>query len=339
MCTSSERTPAEFSGQPWQQVLATATVAWPAHRWREVGVVVGCSGGADSVGLLRALARLREPTSGSCGGPPRGFLVAAHFNHGLRGGESDADEHFVRQLADKVDAQFVVERASGGACDEASMRDQRLTFLAETAKSKGARYVALAHTADDNVETVLHHLMRGTGPMGLSGISRLRPFGDDLVLIRPLVSCRRALIRDGLRAIGQTWREDSSNQDTTYRRNWIRRELLPLIESEYPNAIAAIDRAIDGQRQWCEVIDRLAQDWLDKNLRQPCQLDRDPSTEAAIIVRALQMLWDQQQWSRGEMDRDHWQRLTQTIRSSQDERYTLPGGLDVRAEGRSLTIR
>ncbi len=171
----------------------------------------------------------------------------------------DDDEAFVRELASRQGVRFTALRAAGSVRDEASMRSERFQFLHDTANAMGARYIALGHSADDNVETVLHQLMRGTGPAGLAGIGSPRPIGQDLVLVRPLLNVSRRLIRSGLESIGQPWREDSSNSDTDYRRNWIRHQLIPLIESEYPNAVDAITRAVEGQRGWRAVIDRLAQ--------------------------------------------------------------------------------
>ena len=326
------------TGDTWQPLLAAISGSWPARRWRDVGVIVGCSGGADSVGLLMALCQLRETTAEPASRPPRGFLVAAHFNHGLRGAASDADEAFVRGLASKWGVGFATRRGSDMHRDEAMMRTERYEFLSETAKQKGARYVALAHSADDNVETVLHHFMRGTGPAGLTGIPSPRPIGQDLVLVRPLLHVRREVIRRALESTGQSWREDSSNTDTDYRRNWIRHRLIPLIESEYPQAVDAIGRAVDGQREWRALIDRFARDWLATHHRgdDPLRLRRDPSVELPIMVAAAQILWTDLGWPRGQMTRDHWLRVAATVQGQASERYTLPGSVDVVARSEEV---
>jgi tRNA(Ile)-lysidine synthase len=126
--------------------------------------VVAVSGGADSVALLRALR--------ACGVPP----TVAHVNHKLRGGDSDADEAFVRELCDSLGVPCVVKAAdvaalATGANLEATARRVRYDFFAEVATEAGAAWVATAHTADDQAETVLHRLMRGTGLQGLRGIA------------------------------------------------------------------------------------------------------------------------------------------------------------------------
>ena len=349
----------------WHQLVRGITAAWPPARWRDVGVVVGCSGGADSVGLLTALHQIRQSDQDGQAIPPRGFLVAAHFNHGLRADQSDGDQEFVRDLANRLQVRFASESAhssaggdqsskrgveprdvEGPAKDEATMRSARMKFLVHTAHRLGARYIVLGHTADDNVETVLHHLMRGTGPAGLAGIGSPRPVSDDLVLVRPMLDISRQSIRDALQEHRQPWREDASNDDTDYRRNWIRHELVPMIQSQYPDSVDAIQRAVEGQRQWRSVIDRLAKQWLDQHLlsQEPVSLRRDPLAETAVVVAATQSLWQTLEWPRGDMAREHWLRLAATIGAPREptdpcQRYTLPGCVDVLAGKDSIEIR
>ncbi|TWU59817.1 tRNA(Ile)-lysidine synthase [Rubripirellula tenax] len=325
--------------------------AWPPPRWTGVGVVVGCSGGADSVGLLCGLNRIAEQYPNE-----RGFLVAAHFNHGLRGEASDGDEQSVRELAESLSVRFASRRATdqdsdeAPKSDEASLRSARTQFLIETAKSYGCRYIAVAHSADDNVETVLHNLMRGTGPAGLAGIAAHRSIDQDLVLVRPLIDVRRVEIRDFLGSIGQPWREDASNQEVVYQRNWIRRELIPMIETRYPDASEAIGRATAAQRDWRSFIESAAQDWVERQSPggegaggkraggqgvggEQVAVNRDFRTEPAVVIAGLQLIWDARGWPRGEMTRDHWRRLADTVAGGSDERYTLPGKIDVRPVG------
>ncbi len=352
---------------PWDEIKIELSWRWPVRRWGGVGVVVGCSGGADSVALLRALAELRQPGRNGSGGepcpvggdsPPLGFLLAAHFHHRMRGAAADLDQSFTAELAGQLGVRIVVGRGRGKGTDEASMRRQRLAFLRQVAERFGARYVALAHSADDNVETLLHHLFRGTGPMGLCGIPRFRELGPELVLARPLLSVRRESIRRALRRIAQDWREDTSNQDPSYRRNWIRTQLIPELESQYPRASESMIRTIESQGGWREFIDEQAMRWLDTAISLPrvranggdpvkgetqASLRRnanggDPVHEA-VVIRGLQRLWDRHVWPRGKMTASHWKRLAGTIASDQPQRYTLPGDLQVTASGDCVTIR
>lgn len=320
----------------WPRLLNLLSANWDTQRWRDVGVVIGCSGGADSVALLRLMAELRTQSDN----PPQGFLVAAHCNHGLRGEESDEDQKFVEQLANQLGIRFKTVRAQSSDSSEAALRSMRMRFLTDTANAAGARYIAVAHSAEDNAETVLHHLFRGTGPAGLAGISRARSIGSDLVLFRPLLKASRSEIRKALSDVGQPWREDSSNQQTHYQRNWIRHELLPMIQQRYPHAIDAINRAISGQQEWRSLVDQLAQTWIDNHqiktrtreaTPNSISLKRDHSTDRVIVISAMQKLWTDMGWSRGAMARDHWCRLANTIHSQIRERYSLPGPVDVDA--------
>jgi len=199
-------------------------------------VVVGLSGGADSVCLLDLLTLMGER------GAIAAEVHAAHLNHGLRGAEADADERFARELAESRGVPIVVERrdvhaarASDGGSLEAAARRERYAFLASAAEAAGAEAVAVGHNADDQIETVLHHIIRGTGLKGLRGIPLARPIRacSAVRLVRPLLRSRRSQILEHLGGRGLSCREDSSNRDGAFTRNRIRNELLPLIESAY----------------------------------------------------------------------------------------------------------
>jgi tRNA(Ile)-lysidine synthase len=156
-----------------------------------------------------------------------------------------------------------------------------------------------------------------------------------------LLGTRRQSIRRALEDAGVPWREDASNLDLGYGRNWIRHQLLPVIESRYPQASEAIGRAIEGQRQWRRVIDRLASQWLDEHQvsPDPIRLRRNRGADPAIVIAAVQMLWAQSDWPRGGMTQSHWLRLARTLSSDSPQRYALPGGIEVIAEPDQVTIR
>lgn len=190
-----------------------------------VGVAV--SGGADSVALLRLLEELRAPLGIS--------LVVLHFHHGLRGAEADADQQFTAELARLRGLEFLAGHEDAGKWArehrrnvEDAARHLRYEFFRGVVQGGQARRVAVAHTADDQAETVLAHLVRGTGLAGLAGIHPV--LGH---VIRPLLELRRAALRDWLRAIGQPWREDATNADTTRLRARLRVALLPLLERDF----------------------------------------------------------------------------------------------------------
>ena len=164
-------------------------------------------------------------------------VVAAHVNYGLRGAESDRDEAFVRALAEELGAPVEVRRVTlpEGENRQAAARDARYAFFCEAAVAEGAETVAVAHHQDDQAETVLLNLFRGTGPHGLAGMPASRPIALDsaIQLIRPLLGWSRADIEALAIEQGWAWREDASNASDTYRRNWLRHQVLPLIEEEF----------------------------------------------------------------------------------------------------------
>ncbi len=186
-------------------------------------VLIGVSGGPDSVALLSALVEL--------GWRP----YVCHLNHQLRGADSDTDAEFVRELATRYDLPSFIE-ACTIAPDEDSARRARHEFFARISERTGLKKLMLAHTADDQVETFLLRLLRGAGVPGLVGIWPERQLGT-LRVIRPLLKVRRQEIMEYLAAKKLSYREDKSNTDTRFTRNRIRHELLPLLEREYNPAI------------------------------------------------------------------------------------------------------
>src|SRR5437763_2175965 len=194
-----------------------------------VGVAV--SGGADSVSLLLLLLELRKKLGI--------VLSVVHFNHKLRGKASEGDEQFVAKLAAKHRLAFEVERTDVAAIAkrqktnlEDAGRRARYEFFATLVESGHLDKVAVAHSADDQAETVLAHVLRGTGLTGLGGI---HPIAGPVV--RPLLQTRRADLRAYLRSRKQTWREDATNLDTTKMRARIRKKLLPLLEKHFQKAV------------------------------------------------------------------------------------------------------
>jgi tRNA(Ile)-lysidine synthase len=194
-----------------------------------VGVAV--SGGADSVALLQILQNLRDDLGITL------FLV--HFNHQLRGVEADADADFVAALAKKSGLEIVMAREDVGQAArehgwniEDAARRLRYGFFQRVINEGRTTRIAVAHTADDQAETVLAHLFRGTGLKGLGGI---HPQVGSIV--RPLLGTRREDLRNFLRDSGQSWREDATNRDTRRLRARIREKLLPLVERDFSPAI------------------------------------------------------------------------------------------------------
>jgi len=190
-----------------------------------VGVAV--SGGADSVALLLLMLEIR--------GRLGIVLSVVHFNHQLRGKASDADEKFVTTLAKTLGLAYHADRgdvAGMAKREKANLEDAarrvRYAFFERLVKEGHVDYVAVAHTADDQAETVLAHILRGTGLAGLGGI---HPVAGHV--IRPLLGVRREELRAHLKSRKQSWREDATNLDTTRTRARIRKKLLPLLEKQF----------------------------------------------------------------------------------------------------------
>lgn len=215
-------------------------------------VLAALSGGADSVALVLLLKKARD----------RGdiTLIAAHFEHGIRGADSLEDAEFCRELCRKSDIPFYLGRAPvpeiasrSGEGLESCARRLRHRFLDETAVITGAELIATAHHLDDQAETVLMHLMRGAGPEGVTGMSIVS--GRHW---RPLINTRKSEIIDYLSAENQPWREDSTNQIGDNPRNFLRLEIMPRLESIYPGASRALARYARAAQRESEFVGALA---------------------------------------------------------------------------------
>ncbi len=227
-----------------------------------VGVAV--SGGADSVALLRALLAMRSEL---------GIVLSViHVHHGIRGAEADADEQFVQQLAQDFDLPLHVKAVDVPAHSkserlslETSARELRYESFRSLLESGACDKIATAHTLDDQAETVLLRILRGTGTRGLAAIPPLRDASRELAarIVRPLLGTRRAEIELYLHSLDQFWREDATNRDSRHLRNRVRHELLPQLEEAYNPGLrhaltnlAEIARA--EEEHWASEVSRLA---------------------------------------------------------------------------------
>ena len=214
-----------------KRVLNTISRHAMLRAGERVGIAV--SGGSDSVALLRILNELSNE---------QGIrLVVLHFNHGLRGADSDGDEQFVAGLAAQLGLPFFsgrenvarVARAQHWNLEDAGRRLRYEFFAGSVAEGRIDR-VAVAHTADDQAETVLARILRGTGPSGLAAI-----YPVNGRVIRPLLDIRRAELREYLHHLHQPWREDASNYDQSRLRSRLRHQVLPILERQIQPAVVA----------------------------------------------------------------------------------------------------
>jgi tRNA(Ile)-lysidine synthase len=231
-------------------------------------LAVALSGGADSVALLRVLAERRRELGL--------VLHAAHLHHGLRGEEADADLEFCRALAAKLEVPFHEARVdtaaealpdpkSGkpGETIEEAARRLRYTWFHQLLSKGLLDAIVTAHTLDDQAETVLAKFLRGAWTEGLAGISpKLKGPEAEGAIVRPLLAVTRVEIETYLRALGQDWREDSSNRQLSFTRNRIRHELLPLLEGWNPrlreHLAQMAELAQDEEVWWRAEVARLA---------------------------------------------------------------------------------
>jgi tRNA(Ile)-lysidine synthase len=322
----SERLPARVCGE-----LARLGVAG--------GLVVAVSGGADSVALLRAVAAGRGVS-----GLARP-LIAAHLNHGLRGRESDADAAFVEQLAGSLGARFVgakrdmaAEAKAVRANLEGTARRFRYAWLAEVAAEEGCPWVATAHTADDQAETVLHRLLRGSGVAGLAGIAPRRPLAGEIELVRPLVGVRRAELRAYLAGVNQPFREDASNADRRFTRNRIRHELIPLLATYNPAVTEVLNRlamqAADLAAEREDQARRLLETTEMPRAGGRVVFDRGPlaAAPASLAAEVFRLVWRREGWPERHMGYEDWRRVAAVVRG-EVRAVDLPGGLRVSYRG------
>lgn len=221
-------------------------------------LVVGVSGGPDSVCLLHVLNRIKEKLGIS--------LHSAHLDHGLRGRESDADRAYVVELCERLGVPATVEKADLSYSRrrhsplEETAREARYSFFVRTAATIGCETVAVGHTADDHVETVLLHLLRGAGTRGLSGLAPAvswRREGKEagLRVIRPLLEISRAETVAYCQALELRPRQDASNQSLDLLRNRVRLELLPQLRRYNPAVNSALARTARIARDEVEALD------------------------------------------------------------------------------------
>jgi tRNA(Ile)-lysidine synthase len=313
------------------------------------GIVVAVSGGPDSVALLRALLAVRLTSS-------EGSMVVAHLNHRLRGAESDADAAFVCDLHENLAPSHLalalrceaVDVAASAHAEHANLesvaRRVRYDWLARVARESNARWIATGHTADDQAETVLHRLLRGTGLQGLRGIAARRLLAPGLEVVRPMLGVTRAEVMEYLHDEQQAYRVDSTNADLRFTRNRIRHQLLPHLARRYNPEIAA-------------VLCRLAQQAEDAYGRVAAQaqlllaatelpragglliFDRQRLADAPrpLVCEMFRLVWARESWPTGRMSFAAWQRIADAAQGKAAG-ADLPGGVQIRCQERVVQL-
>ena len=316
-----------------QRLIREETLFPPGCR-----VLCAVSGGADSVCLLHSLWQMRGRLGIS--------VAAAHYNHQLRGAESDRDEDFVRALCAQLgEIPLVVERGdvageaqvSGRGLEETA-RELRYAFLRRAAAELGASVIATAHNADDNAETVLLHLIRGSGLRGLTGIPVVR--GD---IVRPLLTTPRDKIELYNKSYGLSWVTDSSNRDERFTRNRVRRQVLPLLDEICPGVRERLNRtaALLREDEDClmEQAERLAGQAEGDRWEQriPAELLREH--HRAVSVRVIRILLGRLRRGNEDCSAVHLDGVLELCRGNAPSAWLpLPGGLTAGREYDMLVL-
>ncbi len=312
--------------------------------------VAAVSGGCDSVCLLLEMAALAKQ---------RGFFLAAvHVNHGIRGPEADGDEEFVRQLCAREGVPFTAVHADAPACaaqqglslEEAarSLRYGALLQAAEKLQREAAAgtearprvLIMTAHHRDDQAETVLLNLLRGSGIRGLTGMRELSPRGNGIYIYRPFLQRSRAELQQLLRAKGQTWREDSTNGDTAYRRNYLRRELLPEAEERFPGAGENIAEAAALLAETEDWLEQAAGELFENALTEDgglltAALEKQP----AVLRQRVLRRWLLPRGGVKDVGRVHYRALEELLCGQSGRSLDLPGGRRVLRNQQALVLQ
>jgi tRNA(Ile)-lysidine synthase len=296
-------------------------------------VVVALSGGPDSTALLTLLAEIAQKMDLK--------IVAAHFNHGLRGKESDEDEDCSRNLAEKLGVIFVAgkmgrRKKEKGVSPEDFYRSQRYSFLDKVAKDYQAQKVALGHNRNDQAETVLLNILRGSGLEGLKGFLPIR----DGKFIRPLMDVSRQEIISFLKKNKIPYRTDSSNKEKIYLRNKIRKGLIPYIKDKYNPKIE------ENLAQMAEILrgeDEFMHQCVVKALQSPC-VEKNPrmvslnlvyinKINPAIRLRLLKTILEDLSSGKKGISFIHVKALNDLIQKGESgKRLVFPAGVEARRE-------
>lgn len=273
-------------------------------------LVLGVSGGVDSITMLDLFIKSEINLN----------LIVAHLNHGVRI-ESDKDEKLVQKLADKNNLEFVSKKITpprSGNLEE-ELRIIRRRFLIETAEGQKANFVAIAHNVNDQVETFFLNALRGSGSAGL-GAMRM----SDNKIIRPLLNFPRSEIEKYAEENNLTWYEDKTNEDITYKRNYLRHKIFPLFGEINPNWLEAINRTSSLQRQIDDYLKIEAQNYI----TEPFDVKNIPTLDKPILYEILGLLYEKAKGDRKNLTLKNLTDLEKLISTTSGTKsLALPGNI------------
>lgn len=278
-------------------------------------------------------------------------LVVAHLNHGVRGESARSDAAFVEGLARALNLPFAQGQWSPSRAShfEADARAARYSWLLETALAREASAVAVGHTRDDQAETVLQRIIRGTGLRGLAGIPSRRTLGPGVTLVRPLLELSRAELRDLLEAIGQPYRDDATNADLRQTRARLRHDLLPKLAAEYnPNVANALVRLAAIARESDQSVARQLR-VLGRGVEVSAAAESPGSLIAmsrsgllklpkAWRVELIRRAWRRSGWPEGDMNARRWRRIAAMAAREHPRRIDVGAGIVAEVRDDRLTL-
>lgn len=329
--------PSLQSVSPLQPVESSIHRYWPLHEWIDSTAIIGVSGGPDSVALLHALRSIS-------GGRAR--LVVAHVDHGLRGAESDEDREWVKELSHAWGlpceiAKLPQDPDQPAYASEESLRKARHRQLKGIAERYGAQWVVTGHHADDVVETMLHRLLRGTGPRGLASIAPRRPIAPGLSLVHPLLASSRVHVSEYLTTNQLGYRIDTTNTSDAYLRNRIRHRLLPYLREFI--GIPLLDQRLWSAAQQIRdehsLVEHASRTWLAASVHRvqadgvEFACESFVNTAWVVVREGLVQLWHDRRWPLQRMASKHWGQLSCFLQPEvpiqHPRRMQLPGKIEV----------
>jgi tRNA(Ile)-lysidine synthase len=309
-------------------------------------VLLAVSGGADSTALLHALCSLKDKKIFNVD------FFCAHINHSLRGPDSDRDQQSVVEQARRLELPIIAKKINvsefarkNKLSIETAARNLRIKTLLEIAGENNCFIIATAHQADDNAETIIHNIIRGTGLRGLAGIWPKRNFDNDITFVRPLLCFTRQQITDYLEERKLAWRTDKTNLDCSYKRNFIRHLLLPKIQQQSSTSLVELLSLLAGKaNHFCLSLQSLteqiwpaAADFEKDGLKLKLKIFsvQHPEVKIELIRKGLNYLGCGQR----DLTFDHYRKiLVFADKRLGNKTIVLPGGFCVKKEYDNLLI-
>lgn len=328
-------------------LLMRLQLAWPVETRQRHRAIIAVSGGPDSMALLHLLTRQKSASSE--------ILAVVHVDHSLRDAESARDAEHVRAQCQvlgvdhreiKLEHSSVHESEGEGL--EGRARQLRYEALKQAARESGARYIVTGHHRDDQVETILHRIVRGTGIRGLMAMRPFREIDSGLTLARPLLHASRAEIEQFVQRHQIPTVKDSSNEQNTFTRNRIRNELVPWLNE---NINASVDEAIlrlsELATEYESYVERSAE-----SLKEECILNEAHdavsldvnvlrAADAVVVKSFLRLIWREKGWPEQAMSQPKWNLLSGLILDKREDmpvEHTLPGNISVKLNEGAIQI-